>query len=143
MRFFRSLCLVLLLGACADGTAVNPEVTPTDCGLIEVDPAADPGRIPSPLLLEDQVTVATTQMKQGRVLAALNVRLSVDDSFVAYKKALAEAEIEILQEDNEGFEAELYVGNGKQLGSVVIRRSVCEDAVVVYLNLPARWRGSP
>ena len=137
------LCLVLLLGACAEGTAVSPDGIPTECGLIEVDPAADPERIPSPLLLDGEAALATTQMKQGRVLAALNVQLSVDDSFAAYKKALAQAEIDILQEDNEGFEAELYVGDGKELGSVVIRRSVCDDAVVVYLNLPARWRTSP
>jgi hypothetical protein len=34
----------------------------------------------------------------------------------------------------------LYVGAGKELGSLVIRRSVCDDAVVVYLNLPAEKR---
>ena len=121
---------------------MSPDATPTECGLIEVDPAADPERIPPPLLLDGEATLATTQMKQGRVLAALNVQLTVDDSFAIYKKALAEAGIDVLQEDNEGFEAELYVGDGKQLGSVVIRRSVCDDAVVVYLNLPARWRTS-
>lgn len=136
--------LVALLGlGCSQGAGGTPEAGPSDCGLLDVDPAADPGKIPEPLLLGDEVEVATTEIVQGRLLVALNVGLSVDDSFAAYKKALGEAELEILQEDNEGFEAELYVGAGKELGSVVIRRSVCDDAVVVYLNLPVAEGKAP
>lgn len=129
--------LVLLVAGCSPGANGEPHAAPTDCGLLDVDPDADEAKIPAPLLLGGTAEVATTQIQQGRLLAALNVRLSVDDSFRAYKKAVGRAGLDILQEDNEGFEAELYVGAGKELGSLAIRRSVCDDAVVIYLNLPA------
>jgi len=135
--FALGMALVLATGGCARGSGGEPDAAPSDCGLLDVDPEADASKIPAALVLDEGVEVATTEVREGRLLAALNVRLSVDDSFTAYRKALEETDLEILQEDNEGFEAELYVGDGKELGSLVIRRSVCDDAVVVYLNLPA------
>ncbi len=138
MKRLLIVALAVSLGVgCSQGPNGAPAAEPSDCGLLDVDPAADASQVPEPLLLGDEVEVATTQIQQGRLLAALNVRLSVDESFAAYRRALGRADLEILQEDNEGFEAELYVGAGKELGSVVIRRSICDDAVVVYLNLPA------
>lgn len=139
MRYLLALGLGLALlvsPGCSPTSSGEPDAAPSDCGLLEVEADADPSLVPPSLLIEES-EVATTQTQEGRLLVALNVRLSVDASFTAYKKALGEAELEILQEDNEGFEAELYVAAGKELGSLVIRRSVCDDAVVVYLNLPA------
>ena len=137
MRYLAVALFPLLLGSCAQGAGGTPEAGPTNCGLLTVKQSADPELIPEPLRLGGEIEVATTEIKQGRLLAAMNVRLTVNESFDAYKKAVGETGLEILQEDNEGFEAELYVGDGKELGSVVIRRSLCEDAVVVYLNLVA------
>lgn len=143
MRTFAGVLLALVLSACAQGAGGSPDARPTNCGLLTVKPSADPEQIPAPLRLGGTVEVAATEVKRGRLLAAMNVRMTVDQSFAIYKDALAEAGLEILQEDNEGFEAELYVGDGKELGSVVIRRSLCEDAVVVYLNLAvSRQRSS-
>ena len=143
MKPFVGALLALALGACSQGAGGTPGPGPTNCGLLNVKPSVDAGRIPDELRLGGDVEVATTEIAQGRLLAAMNIRLTVDEAFEAYKKATAEAGFEVLQEDNEGFEAELYVGDGKELGSVVIRRSLCEDAVVVYLNLPAPGKRSP
>ena len=143
MRTVAGLLLALVLAGCAQGAGGTPEAGPTNCGLLNVKPSVDPEQIPAPLRLGDTAEVATTEVKQGRLLAAMNVRMTVNESFEAYKKAVGETGLEILQEDNEGFEAELYVKDGKELGSVVIRRSLCENAVVVYLNLVApRQRSS-
>lgn len=143
MRSVAGVALALMLAGCSQGAGSSPDARPTNCGLLAVKRSADPALIPEALRLGGTVEVATTEIERGRLLAAINVRLSVDDSFEAYRKASKEAGLEILQEDNEGFEAELYVGAGKELGSVVIRRSLCEDAVVVYLNLPAGEERSP
>ena len=143
MRVFTGLLLAAALSACSQGAGGTPEAGPTNCGLLNVKPSVDPEQIPASLRLGETVEVATTEIKQGRLLAAMNVRMTVDESFAAYKKAVRETGLEILQEDNEGFEAELYVGDGKDLGSVVIRRSLCENAVVVYLNLVAPGKRRP
>ena len=109
----------------------------SDCGLPKRHPKADDSLIPAPLLLDGAAQVARTELQQGRVIAALNVPYGVGDSFGLYKKALKQTDLHVLQEDNEGFEAELYLQSGKELGSLQIRSSTCDDAVVVYLNLPA------
>jgi hypothetical protein len=65
----------------------------------------------------------------------LNIRMSVQDALPLYKRAIARAGFELVGEDNEGFEAELYLKRGKELGSLQIRTSVCSDASVVFVNV--------
>lgn len=132
------LCFVLLAvtGCDSDRPAADTAPNFADCGLPKVDPDADASLLPRPLLLGGEAELARTEVEQGRVIGALNVPLGVEATFARLKTALDETEFEILQEDNEGFEAELYVGRGKDLGSLQIRGSTCDDAVVIYLNLP-------
>ncbi len=136
----RAVVWVLVVAAVfpACGGDKAPEDAPpnfSECGLPKRDPKSDRSLIPAPLLLEG-VQVAKTQVEQGRVIAALNAPYSVQEAYGRYKKALPRTEFDVLQEDNEGFEAELYLQSGKELGSMQIRSSTCEDAVIVYLNLP-------
>jgi hypothetical protein len=79
--------------------------------------------------------VATAATRRGGVTGVLNIQMSVQDAFPVYKKAVAQAGFELVAEDNEGFEAELYLRRGKELGSLQIRTSVCEDAAVVFVNV--------
>lgn len=134
--------LLVVTGAFAacDRDKPPPDAPPdfTDCGLPKRHPKADGALIPAPLLLGGAAEVARTEVQQGRVIAALNVPYGVGEAFGLYKKALKQADLDVLQEDNEGFEAELYLQSGKELGSLQIRSSTCDDAVIVYLNLPAR-----
>ncbi len=135
-----AICVVLLVGIAGCASEAPPDEAAPDfasCGLPKPDPKADPSLIPAPLLLGGEAEVAKTVLEQGRVIGALNVPHTVGEAFTRYKKALAQTELEILQEDNEGFEAELYLKQGKELGSLQIRSSTCDHAVVVYLNLPA------
>jgi hypothetical protein len=139
----RALCAllvaILFLGACGGDEASTTR--PTDlqsCGLPEADPGAEAHRVPEAYLLGGEVEVLTTEERQGRVLVALGVPYSVNDAFPRFKEAVGDTTFEVLQEDNEGFEAELYLRDGKKLGSLQIRSSTCDDVVIAYLNLPSR-----
>ncbi|MDP9067280.1 MAG: hypothetical protein M3N53_02890 [Actinomycetota bacterium] len=129
--------IVAAAGCERDGPTVQAAPDFRKCGLPAPDRDADPTLVPAPYLLDGEASVNKTDVVKGRVIAALAVPFSVNESFVRYKEAVAETSMEVLQEDNEGFEAELYLQEGKQLGSLQIRSSTCENAVIVYLNLPA------
>ena len=124
--------LLTLAGAC-DGDGTGPAAA--ECGLPTPDPAARPELIPAPLLLEGDAEVASAGRRRGGVTGVLNIHMSVQDAFPLYKKAIARAGFELVGQDNEGFEAELYLRRGKELGSLQIRTAVCEDAAVVFVNI--------
>ncbi len=126
-----ALLLLALAGACRDGRGDQA----AGCGLPKPDPAADATLIPQELLLDGDAEVASAGRRKGGITGVLNIRMSVQDAFPIYKKAIARAGFELVGEDNEGFEAELYLKRGKELGSLQIRTSVCEDAAVVFVNV--------
>ncbi len=125
-----ALLLLVSAAACDGGTEEA-----AGCGLPTPDPAADASLIPAELLLGGDAEVASAGRRKGGVTGVLNIHMSVQDAFPIYKKAIARAGFELVDEDNEGFEAELYLKRGKQLGSLQIRTSVCEDAAVVVVNV--------
>lgn len=125
------LLVVLFASACGDGGA-DPAA---DCGLPTPDPAAQPALIPPELLLDGDAEVALASRRKGGITGVLNIQMSVQDAFPIYKKAIERAGFELVGEDNEGFEAELYLKRGKELGSLQIRTSVCQDAAVVFVNV--------
>jgi hypothetical protein len=125
-----ALLVLLLAGACRDGGGEA-----VDCGLPTPDPAARGDLIPQELLLDGDAEVALASRRKGGVTGVLNIRMSVQDALPLYKKAIARAGFELVGEDNEGFEAELYLKRGKELGSLQIRTSVCADASVVFVNV--------
>lgn len=106
-----------------------------DCGVPTPDPAARASLIPEPFLLDGDATVATAGRRRGGVTGVLSVPMSVQDALPPYKKAIAEEGFELVGEDNEGFEAELYMKRGERLGAIQIRRSLCEDVSVVFVNV--------
>ena len=131
------VALMFLAAACgSDEPQAAAEKDLTECGLPTPHPDADGGLIPEPFLLDGQAQVIQVEVEEGRVIAGLGLRLNVDRAFDLYQAAVPEASFKLLQEDNEHFEAELYIRKGKDLGSLQIRGSTCPDAVIVYLNLP-------
>ena len=127
-----ALALLLVLAPACNG---RDGEAGADCGLPTPDPAARADLIPEELLLDGRAEVATAGRRKGGVTAALNLSLSVQDALPLYRKAVGRANFEIVGEDNEGFEAEVYIKRGKRLGQVQIRRSLCEDASVVFVNV--------
>lgn len=65
----------------------------------------------------------------------LSVALSVQDALPLYKKAISGAGFDLVGEDNEGFEAELYMKRGERLGAIQIRRTLCDDVSIVFVNV--------
>ena len=136
-----ALCAVTLVGSVACSgeprPANNSAPATSECGLPAVKAAADPSRVPKEFLLDEpEVEVAETFERRRRFIAALNVSGSVQDTFRAFKGALERSRFDLLQEDNEGFEAELYLQKGNEFAVIQIRASNCDDASLVFLNLP-------
>ena len=137
-----SVVFVLLLSAVScsdDGQEGRSRAQPDGggCGLPAVEDSARVELVPDEFLLEEPaVEVAQTYRRRQRFVATLNVMGSVQDSFTAYKASLAESRFDLLQEDNEGFEAELYLQRGPDFGVIQIRSSKCDDQSLVILNLP-------
>jgi hypothetical protein len=132
----RLAALVLLLavtGACSKGG--GGDAGAADCGVPTPDPAARAELIPAPFLLEGDATVASAGRRKGGVTAVLSVQLGVQDALPLYKKAIRAADFEVVGEDNEGFEAELYMKQGERLGALQIRRTLCDDVSIVFVNI--------
>lgn len=106
-----------------------------DCGVPTPDPAARPELIPDPFLLDGDAGVASAGRRRGGVTAVLSVSLSVQDALPLYRKAIGRAGFDVVSEDNEGFEAELYMKRGERLGAIQIRRTLCDDVSVVFVNV--------
>jgi hypothetical protein len=107
-----------------------------NCRLATRAKDVEPGLVSDALLLDGDAEVAITEPRRDRLIATLNVSRSVEDALIAYRSAVKAEGYEVLQEDNEGFEAELYLQRGEELAVLQIRSSACKDKVLVLLNLP-------
>jgi hypothetical protein len=128
----RACVIVFFLVCAACGNGSRGAEPNRDCGLFPIDPKADASGIPESFLLEG-VEVAKSIKGKKRLTVAMNNPRSVQESFPLYKEAVKDAGFELVGEDNEGFEAELYMRRGSQLGQIQIRSSPCPDATGVYL----------
>jgi hypothetical protein len=104
------------------------------CGFPKRTIQIDTSPLPESFIFEG-VEVANFENKKKRLSAALNVPYGVQDALDRYLKASKEAGFEVIQEDNEGFEAELYLRKGPDAAAVQVRGSQCLDAVRVYVSI--------
>lgn len=75
------------------------------------------------------------QRERGGFLASLNLDLGVQDALTRYRKIIGDEGYEIIQQDNEGFEAEIYIRGGDELGALQIRTSQCDTKSVLFVNV--------
>ncbi len=99
------------------------------------DPGVDASVVAEVFLLGGDAEVTKTKKSKRGILAALNVPYSVSEAFSRYSDSVKEGGYEVVDDDFEGFEAELYLRKGDDLGAVQIRRSTCEGASVVFVNI--------
>ena len=125
--------MLLAWAGCSDDGDGGPAF-PASCGLLTPEPRTDAGSVPEPFLLEGTELVRALETKE-RLSFALNNPRSVVDSFEAFKKAAMEAGFNVVGEDNEIFEAEIYLKRGTEVGSIQIRMSRCEDVTVVFVDI--------
>ena len=127
--------MLLLAVTAACGKSGGGDTDSADCGVPTPDPAARAELIPAPFLLDGDVAVASAGRRKGGVTAVLSIRMGVQDALPRYKKAVREVGFEVVGEDNEGFEAELYMKRGERLGALQIRRTLCDDVSIVFVNI--------
>ena len=94
----------------------------------------DASLVPDHFLLEG-AEVTKAQSTKKRLTAAINNPHGVTESFNLYKGRAKTAGYQIVGLDNEGFEAEIYLRKGTQLGAIQIRTSRCPEATVTFVNL--------
>ena len=90
--------------------------------------------VPDHFLVEN-AQVVRAQRERGGFITSLNIDLGVQDALARYQRVVKEADYEIIQQDNEGFEAEIYFRGRDQLGAIQIRTSQCDTKSVVFVNV--------
>ena len=106
---------------------------PAKCGLPTPGPNVKAELVPSEFMMDGGV-VFKAQKTKDRLTAAINNPHSVNESYLEYKKIVRQTDYALVGEDNEGFEAEIYLKKGDELGAIQIRVSRCPEATVVFLN---------
>lgn len=136
----RALCLwgitaVLLLSCSGDrGGSTRGTIDPA-CGLPSPGPVANAKGLPEAFLLGGDAQLTSVQRRREGLTAVLNVPLSVGEALALYTRASRDAGFKILSRENEGFEAEVYLRRGRNLGAVQIRTSLCSDASIVFVSI--------
>ena len=128
------MLILALLTACDDATPPDErEGLSGTCGLPTPEPDRDESLVPK-LFLPAGSEISNAQAERGGFIAAINVPLGVTPAFDYYGDAVEDGGYEVIQTDNEGFEAELYLRKGKHLAAVQIRTSTCDDRSIVFVN---------
>jgi hypothetical protein len=129
------LAAALLASGCSEEEPADDREIPAQCGLPTPDPGADASVVADAFLLGGDAEVTKTDKSKRGTIAALNVPYSVSEAFSRYSEAVRRDGYQIVDDDFEGFEAELYLRKDDDLGAVQIRRSTCNDASIVFVNV--------
>jgi hypothetical protein len=129
------LAAALVAGGCSEEAPVDGQAIPARCGLPTPDPGADASVVADAFLLGGDAKVTKTEKSKRGTIAALNVPYSVSDAFSRYSESVRQDGYQVVDDDFEGFEAEIYLRKGDDLGAVQIRRSTCDDASIVFVNV--------
>jgi len=110
--------------------------TAPSCGLASPDPALGDDVLPALAEFPGAERVAIAH-GNGFLSADLNVPLSVRELFEVLRSRVRGSAYEILRQDFEGFEAELYIARNGQAGVLQILRSTCPDRSRLLIQLPS------
>lgn len=125
--------LVLFAGCEGGQTTDELEGLSGTCGLPTPEPDRNEAVVPE-IFLPDGAEISRAQKERGGFITAINVPLSVAGALAFYEDAVDKGGYEVIQSDNEGFEAELYLRRGKKLAAIQIRMSTCDDRSIVFVN---------
>ncbi|MGH2748977.1 MAG: hypothetical protein ACRDKB_13805 [Actinomycetota bacterium] len=129
-----------MMVSCGSGAAeptARPEPCPTPT------PLADVSLLPKDVPLQRFATITELEVKGGFLGAEATTDTSIVELFPPVARALLNSGYDILSSDNEGFEAEIFFGRGKNVtGTFLLREGPCKDQVTVRLLYGApRYRG--
>lgn len=128
--------LTALLPACSGGTE-TPELFPAACRLPSPVAEVDVSKIPGGLLVDERSQVRSIERIDGLLVVAMNVPMSVTQAYEAYLDVLREPPYDLIGNENEGFEMEIYARdrNTGDLVAVQARNPGCAEAVSIYLQV--------
>ena len=137
------LAIAILSGAGCTDTKESSERGFEECGLPAPEPKLKRSLVPPGLLLEG-AQLQRVERERGGYIAAINTPHGVEEALGIYEPRVRKEGFEILTVDNEVFEAEIYLRRDKELGFIQIRRSQCDHASVVFINVIDQSRsGAP
>ena len=113
--------------------AGNPPGLSGTCGLPTPEPERDEALVPD-FFLPEGAEISNAQPERGGYVTAVNVKLGVTEALRFYKAAIKEQGYELINVDNEGFEAEVYFRSDRRLAAIQIRTSTCDDRSIVFIN---------
>lgn len=129
-----------MAASCGNGArepAARPEPCPSRA------PVADLSLLPKDVPLQRFATITELEIKGGFLGAEATTDTSIVELFPPLARALLNSGYDILSSDNEGFEAEIFFGRGKDVtGTFLLREGPCKDEVTIRLLYGApRYRG--
>jgi hypothetical protein len=146
IRFFAgALVGAFVCVACAGGgepevaaidSTGSPPAGKRDCG-IPSSTSTPRVTLPAPWTLDGRADVLHADEDEDGWTTAV-VRLdgyTVKQGYEAYQASATKAGFDLAEEDFEGFEAELYLSRGEEIGFVKLRQTECPDVTLVQLKL--------
>src|SRR5687767_2806357 len=107
-RGIGSLIALVLVATMACSEEASPTSTePDPCRLPTPRGEVDTTLIPEGFLPEREVEVTQIEMRRGRLVAVVIIDGDIQSALEEYRELVEGSDYDVLQEDNEGFEAEL------------------------------------
>ncbi len=122
--------LLGLVACCSDDGGLATGCEPPEA-------VSDLSALPEGIALEDYGTVVRARTKNGFVGAQAVADAKVDKLYTPLLNLLKDGGYEIVGEDNEGFEAEIFFTRERNTGSLILRQGDCAGATNIILTYGA------
>jgi hypothetical protein len=129
------LVAVLVTSSCGGETTDEP--FPAACNLPSPSPGVAEVQIPDDLDLIDGTEVRYVTEEGGVTVYAINVPAGIEEIYNRYDDGLEEGRYELIDAENEGFEAELYWRDTESGGNIAfqVRNPGCDEASSGFLTI--------
>jgi len=128
------LVLAITTTSCSEEPKADEGGLSGTCGLRKIAPNVDESLVGEEFLLNG-VEIAKTQNLKDRFIATINAPYGVDEAYRLYQDQIKDAGWDVVTQETEGFEAEIYLSNEQELAAIQIRTSTCDRKVVVYVSI--------
>ena len=139
-RLVGVVAVFVLAASCTGGDSVESEpakplpINPT-CGPTIGEKEVDASLVPDAFLIGESPKVTRVIESQQGYSAAILIQVALDPALEEYRSIVKETGYEILNEDYEGFEAEIYMREGADYVTLQLRETACENETVAYLRV--------
>ncbi|MCA1675911.1 MAG: hypothetical protein LC799_28315 [Actinobacteria bacterium] len=125
---------MLVSVGCAEEPVEEADAQSDLCGAPTPDPRADSSLVPD-AFLPGGATVVDAKRTGKTLNASVLVSFDVQEALTFYKRAFKTEGYEVITEDNEGFEAELYTKRRQELAGLKVRSTLCNQVTLINIVL--------